>query len=305
MIQQIKSCFFIFLVFLLSAKVVNAQNPSFDNAGRTTFILDIARYVSWKNTNKMDIYRIGILDRDSVFYESFSEICQNKTIQEKPISVKYFDKIVDVEGVDIVFLNRNTGFDIDLVYQQVAGKQVLLLSENYPFHKSMINFIVVGGEKRFEINQARMDAEGFKVPVTFAALAVKSELDWHKIYTETEKELYEQKEKVTELNISIAKQKEEIEKQKTVLSELLNEIGLQKNRLLTYVDEIQSLETEMNTQKLASAKLMADIQNKQKTLEIQKNLLNKMTKEVEDKEQENIKQEKILAKQTTSIKAQE
>jgi len=302
---QFKFYLTFFIVFLLLTAAVNAQNQSFNNADRTTFILDIARYVTWKNNNKFDVYRIGILDRDSVFYESFSDICQNKNIQGKPISVKFFDKIVDIEGVDILFLNRNTGFDIDLAYQQVTGKQVLLLSENYPFHKSMINFIVTGGEKRFEINQARMDAEGFKVPITFTALAVKSELDWHKIYTETEKELYEQKEKVTELNISIEKQKEEIEKQKTVLSELMNEISLQKNRLLSYVEEIQSLETEMSQQKVASAKLMEEIKNKQKTLEVQKAVLKKMTKEVADKELENLKQEKILAKQTSSIKEQD
>ena len=302
--RQIKLYLSLSLVFILFATAVKAQKPAFDNTGRTIFILDIAKYVSWKNNKKLDIYRIGILDRDSVFYESFSEICQNKNILGKIISVKFFNSIVDVEGVDILFLNRNTGFDIDLVYQQIAGKQVLLLSENYPFNKSMINFIVVGGEKRFEINQSRMDAEGFKVPVTFTAQAVKSELDWHKIYTETEKELYEQKEKVETLNASIEIQKAEIEKQKTVLLELMGEINLQKNRLLTYVDEIQSLEKEMGEQKIASAKLIDEIKFKQKALEVQKSLLDKMTKEVKEKEQENDKQDKILARQTTSITEQ-
>ncbi len=301
---KLKSYFILFLFFILFATAAKAQSTSFDNTGRTTFILDIAKYITWINNKKIDVYRIGILDRDSVFYESFSDICEHVKIQDKPISVKYFNSIVDVVGVDILFLNRNTGFDIDLVYQQIAGKQVLLLSENYPFHKSMINFIVVKGEKRFEINQARMDAEGFSVPVTFTGLAVKSELDWHKIYTETEKELYEQKEKVATLNATIEKQKEDIDKQKIVLSELIGEIGLQKNRLLTYVDEIQSLEKEMGEQKIASAKLIDEIKFKQKALEVQKSLLDKMTKEVKEKEQENDKQDKILARQTTSITEQ-
>jgi len=302
---QLKTYLFLFLIFTLFATAVKAQNASFDNADRATFIMDIAKYVTWKNSKNIGVYRIGILDKDSIFYGKLNEICHKNTIQGKPINVKLFNKIIDIEDVEILFLNRKTGFDIDLVYQQITDKGVLLLSENYPFHKSMINFIVVGGKKRFEINQALMDAEGFKVPVTFTALAVKSELDWHEIYIETEKDLYEQKEKVNELNVSIENQKKEIENQKTVLSELMNEINLQKNRLLSYVDEIQLLETEMSEQKTTSAKLMTDIKDKQKTLENQKALLRKMNKEVEDKELENAKQEKILAKQTSSIKVQE
>jgi len=301
---QHKSYYYLIIVFLSFFFDAYAQNTQFNNSEKASFITDIARYVTWKNNKKIDIYRIGILDVDSAFYKDFKNISQNKTIQEKPIEIKLFDKIVNIKDVEILFLNRNTGFDIDLVYQQVKGKQVLLLSENYPFHKSMINFIVVDGKKRFEINQARMEAEGFKTTVTFAALAVKSELDWHKIYTETEKELFEQKDKVAELNILIEKQKADIEKQKMVLSELLDEINIQKNRLLTYVEEVERLENDMAAQKIVSNQLLVDIKNKQKTLDFQEIALKKMIKEVSEKEAENRRQEKILSDQTFAINEQ-
>jgi len=295
---------FILISFLL-APVLKAQNNTFSNNDRTTFIIDIAQYVTWKNSKKIEVFRIGILDRDSSFYNDFINFSQNKLIQEKPLSVKLFHKIIDIEGVEILFVNRNTGFDIDLVYQQIKGKQVLLLSENYPFHKSMINFIVVNDKKRFEINQSRMDAEGFKVTVTFAALAVKSELDWHKIYTETEKELFEQKEKVTALNQEIEKQKEEIERQQQILSDLMSEINTQKNRLLLYVEEIELLEDEMHEQKLISDKLIYDIRIKQNILEAKETLLKKMTDEVLAKELENTRQEEILNTQSKAISEQD
>ena len=307
-LKYIRFCFpifFMLFLFIFTIPISPAQNNSFKNNDRTTFIIDIAQYVTWKSSKKIDIYKIGILDRDSSFYNDFISFSQNKTVQEKPITVKLFHKIVDIEGVEILFLNRNTGFDIDLVYQQIKGKQILLLSENYPFHKSMINFIVVDDKKRFEMNQSRLDAEGFKVTVTFAALAVKSELDWHKIYTETEKELFEQKEKVSELNSRIEKQKEEIEKQKQILSDLMLEINTQKNRLLLYVEEIELLEDEMYEQKKISTDLMADISKKQKILETKEVLLKKMTEEVRVKELENEKQEEILNTQSKAITEQD
>ena len=302
---QHKSYNLLFFVFIFLFSNTYAQDLLFENSERASFITDISRYVTWKNDNKIDIYRIGILDVDSIFFNDFKDISQNKTIQEKPIDIKLFNKIIDVKDVEILFLNRNTGFDIDLVYQQIKSKQILLLSENYPFHKSMINFIVVDGKKRFEINQARMEAEGFKTTVTFAALAVKSELDWHKIYTETEKELFDQKDKVAELNIFIEKQKGAIENQKKVLSGLMDEINIQKNRLLIYVEEVEKLEDDMAEQKIVNNQLLSEIRNKQNTLDAQENALKKMIKEISEKEAEDLRHEKILTKQTFAINEQD
>lgn len=304
-IMSTRALIFVFvLTALLNGKSLMAQSSAFTNADRATFIMDIARYVTWKNSKKIDIYRIGILDRDSAFFNDFTSATEGRTIQEKPINYQLFNRIIDIEGVEILFLNRNSGFDIDLVYQQVKGKQVLLLSENYPFHKSMINFIVVDGKKRFEFNQARMDAEGFKVTVTFAALAVKSELDWHKIYTETERELFEQKEKVTALNRLIEQQQSQIEQQMAILNDLLGEINTQKNRLMLYVEEIELLEGEIETQKTTSQQLLAGIRQKQLILDTQEENLKRMTAEVAAKETENERQQKILDAQTSSISEQ-
>ncbi len=295
--------FFSLFLFLFAGRL-NAQTPVFSNTDRATFIIDIAQYVTWRNSKKIDTYRLGVLDRDSLFFKELTSFASGRTIQGKPVKTVLFDSIIQINNVEIVFLNRNTGFDIDLVYQQIKGKQILLLSENYPYHKSMINFIVAGGKKRFEINQARMDAEGFRTTVTFEALAVKSELDWHKIYAETEKELYEQKGRVALLNDSIHLQKMEIEKQEQVLKELGTEVNLQKKRLVQYMDEIELLEEETNKQKQEAIKLLSEIRKKQKVLEENENLLRGMTAEIKEKEAENNRQEQILNKQLLSINVQ-
>lgn len=295
--------FFLLFLFVFTGRL-NAQTQVFTNTDRATFIIDIAQYVTWRNSKKIDTYRLGVLDRDSLFFKELTSFASGRTIQGKPVKTVLFDSIIQINNVEIVFLNRNTGFDIDLVYQQIKGKQILLLSENYPYHKSMINFIVAGGKKRFEINQARMDAEGFKTTVTFDALAVKSELDWHKIYSETEKELYEQKGKVAQLNDSIQLQKVEIEKQEQVLKELVTEVNLQKKRLVQYMDEIELLEQETNQQKKQAFQLLSEIKKKQKVLEEKENELLLMTDKIKKKEAENIRQEQILDKQSQSIKIQ-
>ncbi len=304
--MKFQTVFALLLLFITGHLNVRAQaqEQAFTNTDRATFIMDIAQYVTWRNSKKIDTYRLGVLDRDSLFFMDLTAFASGRTIQGKPVKTVWFDSIIEVNNVELVFVNRNTGFDIDLVYQQIKGKQILLLSENYPYHKSMINFIVSGGKKRFEINQARMDAEGFKTTVTFDALSVKSELDWHKIYSETEKELYEQKGKVAQLNDSIQLQKVEIQKQEQVLKELITEVNLQKKRLVLYMDEIELLEEETNKQKQQAIKLLSEIRKKQQVLEEKESELLQMTHEIKQKEIENLRQEQILDKQSKAIDIQ-
>lgn len=304
MIRKQRNTFIFTILIVLLGIHAKAQEVTFSNTDRATFIMDIAQYVTWKNDKKIDIFRIGILDNDTSFFRDFAPMAGIRTIQGRPATAKLFTQIIDIQDVDIVFVNRNTGFDIDLVYQQVKGRQVLLLSENYPFHKSMINFIVVDGKKRFEINQNRLDEEGLKVTVTFSALSVKSELDWHKIYAETEKELLEQKEKITQLNKETELQKEEIKKQETVLLALLEEVNLQKKRLLTYMEEIEMLENETESQREASVLLLRDIRQKQTLLKTQGDKLSQMAIDIKEKKSENIRQESILKEQKSAIALQ-
>ncbi|MDD3875630.1 MAG: YfiR/HmsC family protein [Bacteroidales bacterium] len=284
----------IFFVFLYPTAI---YSQSYTNTDRANYIIDIAQYVTWKNARAIETYKIGVLDMDSVLFNEFQSIAQTRNIQEKPIEVYFFNNIPDIRDVEIIFVNRNTGFDIDLVYQQIKGKGILLISENFPFHKSMINFIVYENRKRFEINQNRMQEEGFRTTVTFAALAVMSELDWHSIYKETERELYEQKEKVEQ-------QKLLIEEQQAILSNLTEEVEVQRTRLINYIEEIELLEEETEAQKQSLNNLQLLNKSRERALKEKERVLAGLNMQVSSKEIEIEEQHLILEQKIADINKQ-
>lgn len=291
-----KKFFFVIIAFLTAPVAVFTQ--AYTNADRANYIIDIAQYVTWANEKEIDIYTIGLLDRDSVLYHKFVEIAAHRNIQGKPIKIRLFDNIQDIRNCQMVFLHRQTGFDIDMTYNHISGTNTLLISENFPFHKSMINFIVLDDRKRFEMNNKRMSAEGFTTTVTFAAMAVKTELDWYSIYKETEKELLQQKEKVEE-------QKLMIEQQRTVLEDMLREVETERNRLLLYIEEIELLEEEIDVQGDELLVLLNRIRQRESMLLEQERALDSINLQVRLKEKENIRQQSILNEQISSIEVQE
>ena len=42
---------------------------------------------------------------------------------------------------------------LNKIKAKIAGKQTMLITEGYEFRESMINFIVVDGKPRFDINE--------------------------------------------------------------------------------------------------------------------------------------------------------
>jgi len=288
----------IFFLCFFSTILLSGYAQSFTHAERANYIIDIADDVIWKDIRKIDVFKVAILETDSALYNVFVDIAAKRQIHEKPISIRMYDHVNDIENVQVVFVNRNSGFDIDRVYQHIKGQGILLISENYPFHKSMINFIVVDNKKRFEMNQNRMDEEGFRTKITFASLAVKNELDWHSIYKETERELYEQKELVEQQKVLIAQQKE-------VLDNMIQEVELQKNRLISYIHEIELLEEEIGAQSHELKALQNMISIREALIKEKEAVLDIVNKEVKKKEAENKRQQEILDAQIASIELQE
>ena len=52
----------------------------------------------------------------------------------------------------MLFLDNATQVDIHK-FKKIANTNTLLVTENFPFNKSMINFIAVNGKRNYEINE--------------------------------------------------------------------------------------------------------------------------------------------------------
>jgi serine phosphatase RsbU (regulator of sigma subunit) len=314
----------IILTFILLLTVylgLKAQDKiQFDNKSRAIYILDIAKYIEWPETNDANFFRVGVLEHDSALFQSMQlEASTRSTLHDKKIKVKIFEHEDSIHNVDIVFFKKTDGFDISKVFEMIGGKPVLMITEGYPYHMSMINFIVIDGHKNYEVNKNKMTAAGLKPLELFVLSGVKSEADWSKLYEESVIKLAQEQRIVTSQRKQIKEQQAEIDKQLETIKVQKAEIKKQLAHLEQLNKDIErkqkviaesrrKLKLQKQQMKLQSAKLDSQqtaLNTQREEMQKQQAILKKQQADIEEGEQAIIEQKKKINQQLAKIEQQQ
>ncbi len=319
-----KRLFLAILLFtstMLYSVVISAQaNVHFDNKSRAVYILDIAKYIQWSDTISSDFFRVGILAHDSDLYKNMvTEAAIRDSLHGKKIKSMLFHKEEAIQDVDIIFFRKADAFDISKVFEMIGGKPILMVTEGYPYHMSMINFIVIDGRKRYEVNKNKMLAAGLQPLELFVLSSVKSKADWSKLYEESviklaqeqrvvtsqRKQIKEQKEEIDRQLETIRKQKKEIRKQLAHLAELNKEIEAKQKVIVKAQYKLRKQQQMMGVQqaKLDSQQVALNAQKEE--MRKQKAILQKQKDDIEIGEQEILVQKAKINQQLAKIEQQQ
>jgi serine phosphatase RsbU (regulator of sigma subunit) len=303
--KVLKKLFVLTVLFVaLFPQFVKAQN-AFDNRSRAVFIFDIVKYVKWHSEDSIKVFKIAVLDKnDELLTELKKMAAERGNVHGKTISVSRYSDVENVPHSQVIFSNKDNGFSIYKLQERVKGKNILLITENYEFHKSMINFIVINNEKRFELNEDKIKEEGFTVTPLFVALAVKSKADWEKLYEQTDIELQKEKETVAQQKKIIDDQKKEIEKQEKRLAEQRKEIDEQQKRIDQQKNELLALMGQVKVNQAILKQKLDELAIKQKELDAQKAQMVKQHQILEGQKEEITEQESKIAEQKKVLNEQ-
>ncbi len=259
---------------------------------RAEYLLYILKKVEWPNERSFKTFRIGLLGNEQLIYDEIKKQASNqKTPSGKSIEPVLFSSIDQIENVQMLYVNKDKGFDIGKIMLQIENKKILAVSEGYEFQKSMLNFIIVDNVLRFEINKKRIDNEGIYIQPLFEAKAIRSKADWEKLYLNTEKELIQEQIVVEKQKEKIAKQQEEIKQQEEKIQKQKKEIAIQQQR-------IEQQKQELNN-------LIINIKKQQKILQEKVELLAKQQEKIKTQQEEIAARKKVLEKQKESILEQQ
>jgi serine phosphatase RsbU (regulator of sigma subunit) len=237
----------------------------FDNSSRALYIYDlVAKYVNFgSGFADSSNFKIGIMLGDyELLYELGNLAKSRPRIQDKPVQISGYKRLESLTHTQVLYVNKAAGFDLEKIREKIAGKQTILVTEGYEFRESMINFIVVNGVPKYEINEDYIKKEGMSVPQTFLFSAIKTKEDWEKLFVVTDADLQVQKETVRQQQAEIEQQKAEILRQKALLDSLDKEISLREKTLL----EKQKV---LNTQMVQIGRQQGEISSQKQTIVIQ------------------------------------
>jgi len=291
-----------------------ARSQGFDNATRALYILDISKYVKWNDANFQTLpeFTIGVLSTETDFYWELANAAKTRQfIQQKPIRIIYSRSIENLAETQVLFVNNKKEFPAEDILKKIRGKHTLLITENFEFRQSMINFVAIGGKPKFEANEKLMNEEGMTVSQLFLAQAVKTREEWELLFQKTDIALGKEKETVKKQNVIIEDQTKQIdslaaqiEAQQHKLKLLNEEVGVQQQIVIENNLRLNKQESFISGQKTVINNQLADINNKKDILNGQQLKIDIKNKEIADKDKKISDQTGILADQLKVIEKQ-
>lgn len=264
------------LILWMSVFINNAicQNVM-DDASKAVYIFDMAKYIDYgPGFADSATFKIGVLDQSSDLFWALGNLAKTrKTIQDKPVQIIAFRSEDKILHTQILFVSKSSGFSLSKVKAKLEGHQTMLITEGYEFRESMINFVVINGQPKFEANDAMIRAAGMKVDELFLGLAIKTQEDWEKLFIVTDADLQVQKETVKQQQLEIERQREEILRQKALLDSLDREITMKEITLLEKQKVLNSQLVQINRQQGEIGMQKKTILVQQQQVQVQKDTL--------------------------------
>ncbi|MCX6325767.1 MAG: YfiR/HmsC family protein [Bacteroidia bacterium] len=263
----------------------------FDNPTRALYIFDLAKYIDYgPGFADSSTFKIGVLMGDYDLVQELGNLAKTRTkIQDKPVVIIGFKKLESITHTQILYVNKSADFNLERVKPKIAGNQTMLISEGYEFRESMMNFIVVNGKPRFDINEELVKKEGMSVPPALLFMAIKTKEDWQNLFDIASKEIEVQKETIKQQLETIDVQMQEILKQKALLDSLDKEITAKEktlNEKQKVLDrqfvQINKQQGEISVQKQTIIVQQKDVQVQKDTLARQKEKINIQLARIDD-----------------------
>ena len=164
-------CFlFVVGLFLFSGTIYGQEEEQMQSA----FIYHFTKYMEWPSGEQNDKFTIAVVGDDAIVAH-LNKLATIKKVGVKSILVKTYRSADQVANCDIIFLSSKESFQIQTCVNKVKEFNALLITEKSGYAKkgSGINFVIIDGKSKFEINEAAIEASGIKVSAKLVHLGVK------------------------------------------------------------------------------------------------------------------------------------
>ncbi len=141
---------------------------------KAAFLLNFVKFIEWPSDVSSDtssLLTVYILGNDP-FDEALNTI-ENKIVKEMKLIIRRISRIEDVEDCQILFVSTSEKKNLSEILSKIKDRPILTVAETKNFCQSggVVNFIIVKGKVRFEINVDAAERSGLKISSKLLKLA--------------------------------------------------------------------------------------------------------------------------------------
>ena len=223
------------LIFLFSFQLGASFGQQNEIAAKMKrgFISNFYKYVEWPEAAIRDSFCIGILQNKTIA-EEIKTVTKNNVYGEKKIPFK----VVELNNLDrlsefnMVYVDNQSGYSAKRLFDAIGENPVLLITENYGYNETMINFIIKDSRIKYQVNLSTMEPRNLVADNQVLQTAFKGESeDWNKQLFSLRLKLNQEKDVNKQLSKSIAEKEKILEEKEGELLQKEKDLDLIKDRI--------------------------------------------------------------------------
>ena len=123
---------------------------------KAVFLFNFSQFVDWPAAAFADDNSplvIGVLGRDP-FGAMLDEIVRGETVNGRPLAVRRYESIAQLDACHILFIDRSQAEQFDAILTALKGRSILTVGDFDGFARGggIIRFVTVGNKIRLKVN---------------------------------------------------------------------------------------------------------------------------------------------------------
>jgi hypothetical protein len=136
-------------------------------------LYNFIKYVQWPNEAEGGDFVVGVMGEDDVF-NTLKTWYDGKPKGSKKYVIKKLASAAEAANCQVVYLGKGKSKEFENIKNSVAGKPILTITDGNGLGQkgSCINFKVIDGKLKFELNQATVNSANLKVSGQLSSMAI-------------------------------------------------------------------------------------------------------------------------------------
>jgi hypothetical protein len=161
-----------FLVLLAAASTVAAQERPTHEI-HAAMLFNFIKYIQWPNEGEPGEFVVGVIGDDNVF-NTLNQWYNGKPKGSKKYVIKKLTSADESSSCQVVYLGKSKNKEFENIKNNVTGKAILTITDGNGLGQkgSSINFKVIDGKLKFELNQTTVTTSNLKVSSQLSSMAI-------------------------------------------------------------------------------------------------------------------------------------
>ena len=136
-------------------------------------LYNFIKYVQWPNETEAGEFVVGVMGEENVF-NTLKAWYDGKPKGNKKYVVRKLENAEQAADCQVVYIGKSKNREFDNIKTSTSGKSVLTITDGNGLGQkgSCINFKVIDGKLKFELNQGTFNTSNLKVSNQLSSMAI-------------------------------------------------------------------------------------------------------------------------------------